>query len=61
MKELYKLTTSEVISAVADEIMEEHNVSKKLAKDLVLNALIYYVVIDEIRTQVKFLLECEND
>lgn len=57
MRELYKLTATEAISYVADEVAEENHISKKLARELVKNALVYSVVIEEIQGQVKFLLE----
>lgn len=60
MKDLWKLTANEALSPVIDEVAEEHGVSKKLARDLVMNALVYCVVIEEIKGQVNFLLEYEE-
>lgn len=61
MKELYKLTATEAISYAVDNVAEEHGISKKFARDLVLNALVYNCVIAEIAGQVNFLLEYEED
>lgn len=58
MRELYKVTATEAIDSVVEEVMEEHpTLSKKDAKNLVLNSLLYYVVIEEIKGQVNFLLD----
>lgn len=59
MKELYKMTANEALSYVVDEVAEDHDISKKLARELVLNALVYNCVIEEIKGQVSFLLEKE--
>lgn len=59
MRELYKLTPSEALSGVIEEVAEDNGISKKMAKDLVLNSLIYCVVIEEIKGQVRFLLEVD--
>ena len=59
MKELYKLTANEALAYAVDEVVEEHGISKKLARELVLNALVYNCVIEEIKGQVRFLLETE--
>ena len=59
MKELYKLTPTEALSYSIDNVAEELNVSRKLARDLVLNALVYNCVVAEIVGQAAFLLEEE--
>lgn len=56
MRELYNLTASDVIAELADDIVEAHGVSKALARKLVLNALIYNCVQDEVYGQVAYLL-----
>lgn len=61
MKDLYEVKASEVIGQIADDVVENLGVSKTLAKKLVLNALIYNCVQEEIISQVKFLAEIEND
>lgn len=59
--ELYKLTATQAIDAVVEEVMEEHpELSKAKAKNLVCNALVYWCVINEIKGQVNFLLECDE-
>ena len=57
MKELYNLTAAEVINDLAKEVMDiHHGLSKSMAKKLVLNALIYNCVIEEVMGQVAFLM-----
>lgn len=56
MRELYNLTASDVIAELVDDVMEAHGVSKALAKKLVVNALIYNCVQEEVYGQVAFLL-----
>lgn len=56
MRELYDLTAKEALKPVIDEVAEELNVDKKTARVLVLNSLVYCVVIEEIKGQVRFLL-----
>lgn len=56
MKELYELTTKEVIDNLCERVQERDKMTKAQAKKLVLNALIYNCVIDEILGQVDFLM-----
>ena len=60
MKELHRITASDIIGDIADQVVEEKKVSKTLAKQLVLNALIYNCVQDEIMGQINFLMEEEG-
>ena len=57
MIDLYKLTPMEALSAAIEEVAEEEQISKKLAKQLVINSLVYCCVIEEIKGQAHFLLE----
>lgn len=58
MRDLYKLTATEVIDSVVESVLEYHpELSKTMAKTLVLNSLIYCCVIEEIKGQIDFLLE----
>lgn len=62
MRDLYKLTATEAIDSVVEEVMGEHpELTKKRAKDLVINSLLYWTVINEIKGQVNFLLETEEE
>lgn len=62
MKELYDLTATEVINILVDDVMKQHNgLSKQMAKKLVLNALIYNCVAEEVYGQVDFLMGSEED
>ena len=56
MKKLYELTTKEVIDHLCERVQERDKMTKAQAKKLVLNALIYNCVIDEILGQVDFLM-----
>ncbi len=57
MRELYDLKTSEVIDNIIKEVREhDPAISSKDAKKLILNALIYNCVIEEIIGQVDFLM-----
>ena len=61
MRDLYKLTAAEAMSGAIDKVLENNpELTKKQAKELVLNALIYNCVIEEIVGQVDFLLEKES-
>lgn len=57
MRDLYEYTMSEAIGFIAETVAEEKGVSKTLAKKLVVNALLYNCVVDEILGQVNFLLD----
>lgn len=62
MRKLYKLTMKDAIKGAVYRVMEDNpELSEKSAKELVLNALIYNCVIDEIVGQVDFLLEKEKE
>lgn len=61
MTELYDLTVAEALEYPIKVVMENNpELSKKKAKALVLNALIYNCVVDEIAGQVDFLLGKEE-
>lgn len=61
MKDLENLTTKEVIDHLCDRVIEHDKISKAQAKKLVLNALIYNCVIDEILGQVDWLMGKDMD
>lgn len=61
MKDLYELKVSDVIGQIADDVVENLGIKKALAKKLVVNALIYNCVQEEIISQVKFLAEIHDD
>lgn len=61
MKELYNLTSKEVIDNLCERVIERDQMPKTQAKKLVLNALIYNCVIDEILGQVDFLMGKDMD
>jgi len=62
MRELYKLTATEVIDGLVDEVLGVHEgLTRQTAKKLVLNALIYNCVIEEIIGQVNFLMGIEDE
>lgn len=61
MKELYNLTSKEVIDNLCERVIERDQMPKAQAKKLVLNALIYKCVIDEILGQVDFLMGKDMD
>ncbi len=61
MTELYDLTVAEALEHSINRVMEENpELTKRQAKKLVLNALIYNCVVDEIAGQVNFLLGKEE-
>ena len=53
------MTTTNVINYLTDNIAEDLGLSKKKAKEMLLQALLYNVVIAEIRDQIEFLLDEE--
>lgn len=55
--ELYDFTATEIINYIVNKQVEEKGISKALAKKLVLNALSYNVVIEEIENQIDYLME----
>lgn len=61
MRDLYDLTASEVIGDMAADLATQKGISKALAKKLILNALIYNCVQDEIMGQVDFLMGDEQE
>lgn len=61
MKDLYELKVSDVIGQIADDVVENLGIKKTLAKKLVVNALVYNCVQEEIISQVKFLAEIYDD
>ena len=61
MKDLYELKVSDVIEQIADDVVENLGIKKTLAKKLVVNALVYNCVQEEIISQVKFLAEIYDD
>ena len=56
MKDLYSYKASDVISYLVEEQAQKLGVSKALARQLVVNALTYNVVIEAIEEQVSFLM-----
>lgn len=61
MKELYDMTTKEVIDNLCQRVIERKPMTKTQAKKLVLNALIYNCVIDEILGQIDWLMGKDMD
>ena len=53
--ELYNYTTSSVINYLVETLAENNGFTKAKAKQLLLNALTYNVVIEAIQEQVDFL------
>jgi hypothetical protein len=55
---LYDITATEAINGIVETVKEVHpELTKAEAKKYVINALVYYCVIDEVIGQVDFLLE----
>lgn len=54
---LYDPTMKQAIDNLTDDIATSHEISKKRARLLVLNALFYNVVIEAVNDQVAFLIE----
>ena len=55
--ELYDIKASEAISILADDVKERHpNITKAMAKKLVVNALVYNLIAEEIADQVDFII-----
>ena len=54
---LENFTLKQIADYIIDEIADDKNISKTLAKKLFINAISYNVVIEEIKGQVDFLLE----
>ena len=57
---LENYTTNEVINYLVLRTATKKGISKTQAKELVLNALTYNLVVAAIEEQVDFLLECEG-
>ena len=57
MKRLEDFTAGQVIDYLANKEAERLNISKSLAKKLVINAITYNVVVEEIENQIDFLIE----
>ena len=55
MKEL-KLSLKEVIDEITEEQATKRNLPKKVARQLVINALTYNLVTNEIDSQIDYLL-----
>lgn len=49
MRQLEDFTASQVIGYITDKVAEDKGITKALAKKLVINALCYNIVIEEIR------------
>ena len=58
--ELENFTTQQVVTYLAKSIQEKYGVSSAYAKKLLLNALTYNVVIEEINAQVDYMMEAMN-
>lgn len=59
--ELENYTQAEVINYLVNHVAERCNVSKTYAKQLLLNALTYNIVVSEIDGQIDYLMETMND
>lgn len=59
MLENYK--TTDLINYLSATIAKEKNITKAYAKKLLLNAITYNVVFDEISSQINFLIEKEQN
>ncbi|MBO5112386.1 MAG: hypothetical protein J6C12_03460 [Lachnospiraceae bacterium] len=57
MKDLEDFTLKQVSDYLINEIAEEREISKALARKLFINAITYNVVVEEINNQIDFLLE----
>lgn len=57
MKDLEDFTLKQVSDYLINEIAEERDISKTLARKLFINAITYNVVVEEINNQINFLLE----
>ena len=59
MKRLENFTMKEVTDYIIEDIVKERAITKSLARKLLINALLYNVVIDEINNQIDFLINFE--
>lgn len=57
MKELENFTLKQITDYLIDQIAEEREISKTLARKLFINAISYNVVVEEIKNQIDFLME----
>lgn len=57
MANLENFTMSQVLDYLVNKQVEERGISKALAKKLIINAITYNVVVEEIDNQIDFLLE----
>ncbi len=61
MRDLENYSMTEVIDNLVENVMLEHDISRALAKKLVLNALTYNCVANEVYDQVSWLIGEENE
>lgn len=62
MHDLYEITMAQALEESIKVVMEQHpELTKKMAKTLVVNALIYNCVIEEVVNQVDFLMGCDAE
>ena len=59
MRRLENFTMKEVTDYIIKDIVKERAITKSLARKLLINALLYNVVIDEINNQIDFLINFE--
>lgn len=57
MKELESFTLKQVTDYLINQIAEEREISKTLARKLFINAICYNVVVAEIENQIDFLMK----
>ncbi|MFV0342622.1 MAG: hypothetical protein ACK5JH_06970 [Anaerocolumna sp.] len=57
MKDLEDFTMKDVADYIVDEIALDRGITKKLARNLFINALSYNVVVEAINNQIDFLME----
>ncbi len=57
MKDLEDFTMKYVTNYIIDEIALDRGITKKLARNLFINALSYNVVVEAINNQIDFLME----
>lgn len=50
------ITMGNVVEIYAEKIAEYHNISKKQAKEIFLNSLLYNIVSNEVYNHVNFLI-----
>lgn len=59
MKELENFKMSDVLNYLSDKVAGDFEVSKAQAKKLIINAICYNVVVEEIENQIAYLLDEE--